>query len=122
MFASCKLRGVKNQTVRFISLSPSALGEREKERLLTEAIKLGRNKTETHRDHLSVVASEIALRLATKRQQKDQKDRRKVERLLKSTAVDNVSTALQTLLSFCQISMHLSLSVLMLLLQVWAGF
>ncbi|KAA0190257.1 hypothetical protein HAZT_HAZT006377 [Hyalella azteca] len=91
LFSSSKLRAVKNKTIGFID----GLEEQEKERLMACVVALSRKRIKTSRLSQTLVSAEIASRINIKKQLRDKKVRHKIEKLLKTTSLDDIPAALQ---------------------------
>ena len=88
-FMSSKVRAIKNGTVGHLdSLEPE-----EREKIVEWAVKKARNQRDSNKAKYEEMKKEISKRLSYKRQQKDTRNRKRVESQLKTLSAKNVPLA-----------------------------
>ena len=83
---SSKIRSIKNGTVDYLD----EMAAERQEDVIRFAIKHGRKKRTMKRRQQSAINDELAKYIATKKQNKETRDRKKIEKMLKTADVDEV--------------------------------
>lgn len=84
-YLSCKMRACKNKTVAYID----NLSEERREEILRKAIKLGRKQREKRKKNMKDIRLELIKRQEQKQQNRDTAARRRLEKVLKNSGLDN---------------------------------
>ena len=87
-FLSCKMRAQKNRTGDFLN----EMEELERDALIRFATPCARRERQRKRVRQCSIQAEMSARIATKRQEKEGKDRKQAEKLLKTTTLADVAT------------------------------
>ena len=85
-FMSSKIRSIKNGTVDYLD----EMAAERQEAVIRFAIKHGRKTRTMKRRQQSAINDELAKRIANKKQKKETRDRKKIEKMLKTADVDEV--------------------------------